>query len=331
MKVSSGLGESIAIDHDMVGDSRPMRRLVEFIARTARTNSTVLVGGESGTGKELVARALHGNSRRRGGPFVAVNCAALSEGLLESELFGHERGAFTGADRQKKGKFEVASGGTLFLDEVRELGARIQAKLLRALQEREIDRVGGRRPIPVDIRLVGATNRDLEVAVAAGEFREDLYYRLNVLFVKTPPLRERREDIVLLARHFVEKYAREVGVRPRELSTEASVLLESYDWPGNVRQLGNAIEQAMVLGSSEVIGVEDLPQYLSNPSGGASGVSDHADNPPRTLEEAVLATKRNFVENVLELTGGNRKEAAVILGIHPKSMNRLLERLDLCL
>lgn len=323
------MGAGIAIDHDMVGDSRPMRRLVEFIARTARTNSTVLVAGESGTGKELVARALHGNSRRRGGPFVAVNCAALSEDLLESELFGHERGAFTGADRQKQGKFELASGGTLFLDEVGELGARIQAKLLRALQEREIDRVGGRRPVPVDIRLVAATNRDLEVAVGAGEFREDLYYRLNVLYVETPPLRERREDIPVLARHFVEKYARECGVRPREISPEAGVFLARYDWPGNVRQLGNAIEQAMVLGSSETIGVEDLPEYLKAPSRGDSEASDRAPNLPQTLEEVVLATKREFVENVLELTGGNRKQAAVILGIHPKSMSRLLERLDM--
>ena len=329
MTGSAGLGEGVAIHHDMVGESHSMRRLVEFIGRTARANSTVLVEGESGTGKELVARALHRNSPRHGGPFVAVNSAALSEGLLESELFGHERGAFTGADRQKKGKFEVASGGTLFLDEVGELGARIQAKLLRALQEREIDRVGGRAPVPVDIRLVAATNRDLEIAVAAGEFREDLYYRLHVLYVKTPPLRERREDIPLLAEHFVGKYAREAGVRPREISSEAMGMLRGYDWPGNVRQLGNAIEQATVLGCSEVMGVTDLPEYLKNPSGSVSEALDLVGDAPQTLEEAVLQTKRDFVVNVLELTGGNRKEAAVILGVHPKSMCRLLDRLDL--
>ena len=329
MRAGAGLTEAVDIQHDMIGESQSMLRLIEFIRRTARANSTVLVEGESGTGKELVARALHRNSPRRAGPFVAVNSAALSEGLLESELFGHERGAFTGADRQKKGKFEMASGGTLFLDEVGELGARIQAKLLRALQEREIDRIGGRAPVPVDIRLVAATNRDLEVAVAAGEFREDLYYRLNVLYVKTPPLRERRGDIPALAEHFVGKYAREGGVRPREVSSEAMLLLQSYDWPGNVRQLGNAIEQATVLGSAEVIGVGDLPQYLKNPLGSVSEGSDVAADPPQTLEEAVLQTKRDFVVNVLELTGGNRKEAAVILGIHPKSMCRFLDRLDL--
>ena len=328
MTGGAGLGVGVAIHHDMVGESHSMRRLVEFIGRTARANSTVLVEGESGTGKELVARALHRNSPRSG-PFVAVNSAALSEELLESELFGHERGAFTGADRQKKGKFEVASGGTLFLDEVGELGARIQAKLLRALQEREIDRVGGRAPVPVDIRLVAATNRDLEIAVAAGEFREDLYYRLHVLYVKTPPLRERGEDIPLLAEHFVGKYAREGGMRPREISSEAMGVLRGYDWPGNVRQLGNAIEQATVLGSSEVIGVTDLPQYLKNPPGNGSDASDGGADQPQTMEEAVLQTKRDFVVNVLELTGGNRKEAAVILGIHPKSMYRFLDRLDL--
>ena len=326
MRAGSGLVEGVAIHHDMVGESHSIRRLVEFIRRTARANSTVLVEGESGTGKELVARALHRNSPRRAGPFVAVNSAALSEGLLESELFGHERGAFTGADRQKKGKFEVASGGTLFLDEVGELGTRIQAKLLRALQEREIDRIGGRAPVPVDIRLVAATNRDLEVAVAAGEFREDLYYRLNVLYVKTPALRERREDIPVLAEYFVRKHA---GVRPLEISPEAMILLQSYEWPGNVRQLGNAIEQATVLGSSEVIGVRDLPQYLKNPSGSVSEALDVVSDLPQTLEEAVVRTKRDFVVNVLELTGGNRKEAAVILGIHPKSMCRFLDRLDL--
>ena len=329
MRAGPGLDESLTIHHEMVGRSRAIQELVQFIARTARANSTVLVEGESGTGKELVARALHRNSPRRGGPFVAVNCAALSEGLLESELFGHERGAFTGADRQKQGKFETASGGTLFLDEVAELGPGIQAKLLRALQEREIDRIGGRAPVPVDIRLVAATNRDLEVAVAAGEFREDLYYRLNVLFVKTPPLRKRTEDIPQLASHFVEKYAREGGVRPRPISPEAAALLEAYDWPGNVRQLGNAIEQAMVLGSSESIGVEDLPSYLRGPAVSGVGADAPAVDPPQTLEEAVLQTKRTFVENVLELTGGNQKEAAVIIGIHPKSMRRFLDRLDL--
>src|SRR5438093_1956361 len=194
-----------------------MLDLIRFIAKAAPTNSTVLIQGESGTGKELVARALHRNSLRREGPFVAVNCAALPEALLESELFGHEKGAFTGAQTQKKGKFELAVGGTLFLDEVGELSPSIQAKLLRALQEREIDRVGGRAPVATDVRFIAATNRELELAVAAGHFREDLYYRLNVVLVKPPPLRQRREDIPALARHFVAQYARQNGVAVRRI------------------------------------------------------------------------------------------------------------------
>ena len=250
---------------------------------------------------------------------------SLSEGLLESELFGHEAGAFTGAVRQRKGKFELAAGGTLFLDEVGELSAEIQAKLLRALQERTIDRLGGAHPIAVDIRLIGATNRDLESRVAAGRFREDLYYRLNVVLIRTPPLRDRREDIPALAAHFIKKYASEVGEARMEvpgLSPEALEVFENYDWPGNVRQLGNAIEQAMVLGASGVIEVEDLPAYLR-----AGPKASEAE--PQTLEEAVLWAKRKYVGDILEATGGSHKDAALILGIHHKGMRLFLDRLGL--
>ena len=220
---------SEGVHHDLVGSSAAMAKLIRFIGKAAPVNSSVLIQGESGTGKELVAHALHRNSRRPDGPFVAVNCAALPESLLESELFGHERGAFTGAVAQQKGKFELAAGGTLFLDEVGELSASIQAKLLRALQERTIDRIGGKQPLRIDIRLIAATNRDLRSAVAAGEFREDLYYRVKVLSVRTPPLRERPEDIPELIQHFLSKYARETGRDVRGISPEAESILCSSD------------------------------------------------------------------------------------------------------
>ena len=323
--ISAGASEAqtLNVRHEMVGESPAMLELIRFIAKAAPTNSTVLIQGESGTGKELVARALHRNSLRREGPFVAVNCAALPEALLESELFGHEKGAFTGAQTQKKGKFELAVGGTLFLDEVGELSPSIQAKLLRALQEREIDRVGGRAPVATDVRFIAATNRELELAVAAGHFREDLYYRLNVVLVKTPPLRQRREDIPALARHFVAQYARQNGVAVRPISPAAETLLEKHRWPGNLRQLQNAIEHAMVLGSRDAILAENLPAYLL-----AGGPETHPSE-PQTLEEALLRTKREYVESVLGLTGGNRKLTAAILGIHPKGMRRFLDRLNL--
>jgi transcriptional regulator with PAS, ATPase and Fis domain len=247
------------IKNEFIGESAPMRELMRFIGKAARVNSTVLIQGESGTGKELVARALFRNSPRCEGPFVAVNCAALTESLLESELFGYEKGAFTGADRQKIGKFELANGGTVFLDEVGELGPSIQAKLLRALQEREVDRIGGTRPVPIDVRFIAATNRDLECAVAAGRFREDLYYRLKVLSVTTPALRDRREDIPALVRYFLFKYARVADRVVLGISAETDEIFRKYDWPGNVRQLENVIEYALVLGSTEYILPADLP------------------------------------------------------------------------
>jgi Nif-specific regulatory protein len=250
----------VNIEHNMVGESGAMQRVYQFISKIAPTDATVLIGGESGTGKELAARAIHRNSKRAQKSFIAVNCAALSESLLESELFGHERGAFTGAIAQKKGRFEIADGGTVFLDEIGELTPPLQVKLLRVLQEREFERVGGTLTIKVDLRVIAATNKNLENAMVAGEFRHDLYYRLNVVALEMPPLRERREDIMLLANYFVEKYGARCNRKLRGISPEARERLLAYDWPGNVRELENTIERAVVLGTTEWI----LPPDFSN-------------------------------------------------------------------
>jgi Nif-specific regulatory protein len=248
----------VNIEHNMVGESNAMQRVYQFISKIAPTDATVLIGGESGTGKELAARAIHRNSKRAQKPFMAVNCAALTESLLESELFGHERGAFTGAIAQKKGRLEIADGGTVFLDEIGELTPPLQVKLLRVLQEREFERVGGTLTIKVDVRVIAATNKNLEEAMAAGEFRHDLYYRLNVVSLEMPPLRERREDIMLLASYFVEKYGERCNRKLKGISPEARERLLAYHWPGNVRELENAIERAVVLGTTDLIRAEDF-------------------------------------------------------------------------
>jgi Nif-specific regulatory protein len=248
----------VNIEHNMVGESPAMQRVYQFIAKIAPTDATVLIGGESGTGKELAARAIHRNSKRAQQPFMAVSCNALTESLLESELFGHERGAFTGAIAQKKGRLEIAAGGTVFLDEIGELTPPLQVKLLRVLQEREFERVGGTLTIKVDLRIVAATNKNLEDAMARGEFRHDLYYRLNVVSIEMPPLRERREDILLLATYFMEKYAAMCNRKLKGISPEARSYLLAYDWPGNVRELENTIERAVVLGTTDWIRPEDF-------------------------------------------------------------------------
>ena len=253
------LKAEINLDHNMVGRSQPMRALFDRIARVARTDATILLRGESGTGKELVARAAHRNSARSARPFVAVNCAALTESLLESELFGHEKGAFTGAIGLKKGKLELADEGTLFLDEIGELPLGLQAKLLRALQEREFDRVGGTRPVRVDFRLIAATNRDLEAGVEAGQFRQDLYYRINVVTLSLPALRDRPDDVPVLAEYFVRKHAPRCGRKVRGIAPEALAQLARHHWPGNVRELENVIEQALALGTDDAIVAADLP------------------------------------------------------------------------
>jgi Nif-specific regulatory protein len=315
------LQTELKIEHGMVGVSDKLRDLQRQIAKVAPSNSTVLILGESGTGKELVARALHRNSLRAGGPFVAINCAALTETLLESELFGHERGAFTGAVTQKKGKLEIAEGGTVFLDEIGELPALLQAKLLRVLQEREMERVGGTKTIPLNIRLVAATNRDLEQAVGKGDFRRDLFYRLNVVSLKAPALRERPEDTLPLAEHFAKKYAAECGRKIVGLAPEARAYLQSYSWPGNVRELENAIERAVVLGSAEVVLAEDLPEHIRESRPSAVSASMY--------EEAVEAAKRQVVLQAFDQVNHDHEAAARILGLHPNYLHKLIRTMNL--
>jgi transcriptional regulator with GAF, ATPase, and Fis domain len=317
---NQALKAEISLKHDMVGSSPKIREVFEFIRRVAPTDSTVLIEGESGTGKELVARAIHRNSERGERPFVAINCAAITESLLESELFGHEKGSFTGAVSQKKGKVEVAEGGTLFLDEISELAPGLQAKLLRVLQEREFERVGGTRTIPLDIRLVAATNQSLSQAVEAGEFRKDLFYRLNVVRVTMPPLRERREDIPELAAHFIEKASRKCKAHARTISAEVLECLKEYDWPGNVRELENAIERALVLGSGDRIGMDDLPEGIIE----AGPLAGEAASYHGALKEM----KKQLIQKALQEAGGSYLEAAKALGLHPNSLLRLMRNLN---
>jgi Nif-specific regulatory protein len=314
------LREETNLKHQMVGESRKMRDLYRFIERVAPTDSTVLIRGESGTGKELAAQAIHKNSLRADKPFIAINCATLTESLLISELFGHEKGAFTGAIALKLGKLEVANSGTVFLDEVGELASDIQAQLLRVLQEREIVRVGGTKPIKVDIRIIAATNRNLEQAVRDKDFREDLYYRLNVISFVTPPLRERREDILLLANYFANELSRKQ--KPVRISAEVREYLTAYDWPGNVRELANVIERAIVLGSSDMILPEDLPESILE-------ISANAETPIGKFYNALKEMKKQLILKAIQQSGGNFTKAATSLGIRPNNLHRLLRQLDL--
>jgi len=299
---------------NLVGTSGPMRQVHEHVAQVARANTTVLLRGESGTGKELLAHAIHYNSTRAKRPFVKVSCAALPHDLIESELFGYERGAFTGANGNKKGRFEMANGGTLFLDEIGELSLLTQVKLLRVLQEREFERVGGTDSIKVDIRLVAATNKDLEKAIAAGVFREDLYHRLNVFTIFVPPLRERKSDILLLADHFLEKLSREHGKQVRRISTPAIDMLASYHWPGNVRELANVIERAIVVCDANVVHSHHLPPTLQTAE--ASGTTQTL-----TLQETLEAVERDALQDALKSARGNRAKAARLLGATERVFN----------
>jgi Nif-specific regulatory protein len=311
----------VNIEHNMVGEGAAMQRVYHFISKVAPTDSTVLVCGESGTGKELAARAIHRNSKRAQKAFMAVNCAALNESLLESELFGHEKGSFTGAFAQKKGRLEIADGGTVFLDEIGELTSALQVKLLRVLQEREFERVGGTTTIKVDLRLIAATNKNLEEAIEAGEFRQDLYYRLNVVSLEMPALRERREDIMLLANYFADKYGAKCNRKLKGFSADARACLTSYDWPGNVRELENAIERSVVLGTTDLILPEDLPE----------AVLESELSPTSTLKyhEAVTQTKKQIILRAIEEAKGNYTEAAKLLGVHPNYLHRLIRNLNL--
>jgi transcriptional regulator with GAF, ATPase, and Fis domain len=306
---------------NLIGESAPMRSVQAFISKVAQASATVLITGESGTGKEVVARAIHRNSPRANGPFTAINCAALTETLLESELFGHEKGAFTGAVVQKRGKIEEAHGGTLFLDEIGELAQPLQAKLLRVLQERELERVGGTKTIKVDIRLIAATNRDLQAMVREGRFRQDLFYRLNVVSVHMPPLRNRRSDIPLLALYFVQKHGGATARRVTSISKEALDRLSRYEWPGNVRELENVIERAVVLGSTEEIMPDDLPESVLEVSGPGELASG--------FHELVNDAKRRIVIAALETAGGSYNEAARQLDIHPNNLHRLIRNLNI--
>jgi two-component system, NtrC family, response regulator len=313
----------------IIGKSKPMRDIFETIQKVAPANATVLIEGESGTGKELVAKAIHFNSPRRDSAFVAVNCSALAENLLESELFGHERGAFTGAISSRKGRFELAHGGTLFLDEIGELSANLQVKLLRVLQERTFERVGGMRSIGVDIRVLAATNKNLRDEMLAGRFREDLYYRLNVVHLSMPPLRERREDIRLLVNHFVEKHAPErKSLAPvKGLAQEVDRLFYEYSWPGNVRELENVIERVMILCPNDIIRGEDLPKGFKSNIDNAL----HLDGipPGAQLYQTLEMVEKVMIQRALKMADNVQSRAAEILGIGKSGLNQKIKRYNL--
>lgn len=314
------LQEQIAVNTGIVGGSVPIRRLMELVERVAPRDTTVLITGESGTGKELIARALHHKSHRRERPFIAVNCAALGEHLFESELFGHEKGAFTGAISLKRGRFEMAQGGTIFLDEVGELAQGLQAKLLRVLQQREFERVGGTQAHPLDIRVIAATNRDLGDDVAEGKFREDLYHRLNVVNLESPPLRDRKEDIPLLAQYFLQRSAERCKRVVQGLSREAEGMILAYQWPGNVRELENAMERAVVLGVSDWVLPEDLPESLLEVTARDSGTKYH---------QSVGRAKCDAILDAYVQGNFDYKQAARILSLHPNYLLRLVRNLGL--
>ena len=304
---------------DIIGTSERMREILDLVAKVAATNAAVLIQGESGTGKELVARSIHFNSPRSSKPFLAVNCGALPESLLESELFGHTKGAFTGAASEKKGLFRSAEGGSIFLDEIGEMPPPLQVRLLRALQEHEVTPVGSSTPVKFDARIIAATNRDLEKEVEARNFREDLYYRLNVIEMTLPPLRERRQDIPALVRHFLSRAAERQSTVEKPISDEAMVALRNYDWPGNVRELENAVERAFILSGDE-IALEDISPKIRR----SAGTGEHSENGRPSLEEV----ERRYVLETLESAGHDKVAAAKILGIDLSTLYRKLKRYE---
>jgi len=317
------LSEEVGQRHRLVvGESAQMKSAVDLAKKAAASNATVLLLGESGTGKEVFARSIHSWSERRDKTFVAINCVGMSKELLESELFGHEQGAFTGAHQRKKGKLELAHGGTVFFDEIGDISSELQAKLLRFVQEREFERLGGVTPIAVDVRVIAATNRDLTDAMAKGLFRKDLYHRINVIAIKLPPLRERKEDIAVLAHFFLRRYALDVGRKVSAISDEAMSRLMSHEWPGNVRELANAIERAVVLGSGPAINAADLSTGLESESATAmsDGVSYH---------EGVNAARKQLVVTALRKTSRNRAAAARLLGLESKYFLKLMKSLGI--
>ena len=310
--------ETAAPPPPLLGNSAPMRQVMELVTTVAASDATVLITGESGTGKEVVARAIHAASNRRYNPMVVVNCGALPEGILESELFGHEAGAFTGARARHKGKFESAEGGTVFLDEIGEVSPRVQVELLRVLEEKKVTRLGGSAPLSVDFRTITATNRDLQAAVKDGSFREDLYWRLNVVHIHIPPLRERPEDVAVLAEHFLARFAQSMSRKPMRFTAEALDALASYPWPGNVRELQNAIERAVVVGRSEAIEAADLPlRVTQSPAANGPG--------PGSLAEA----ERVHVQQVLDASSWNITKAARILDVDRVTLYNKIRKYDL--
>lgn len=320
------LKESIGEHFDLgsiIGQSQAMVRLLETVAQVAPSEATVLISGESGTGKELIASAIHYNSSREKGPFIKINCAALTETLLESELFGHEKGAFTGAERRKEGRFRQAHGGSLFLDEVSEMPPPMQVKLLRVLQEREITRVGGEDVIKVDVRLIAATNRDLSEQIKEGRFREDLYYRMNVVSLRMPLLRERREDIPLLANSFIEKFSEKNRKSISGITPQAMDRLYRYDWPGNVRELMNVIERGVVLTRSDYLGTEDL-SIMPTSFGATAGDPLLPDD--LLLDMPLEKVERMTILNTMRSAGGNKSESARRLGITRKTLHKKLKK-----
>ena len=300
--------------NNIIGTSGPVREMYEQVAQVAKANTTVLIRGESGTGKELIAHAIHYNSLRARKPFIKVSCAALPEGLIESELFGYEKGAFTGAQQRKKGRFELAEGGTLFLDEIGDINLATQVKLLRVLQERELERLGGAETVKVNVRIIAATNQDLERVMTEGKFREDLYYRLDVFTIFVPPLRDRKADMLLLADHFVEKFSREHGKIVKRITTPAIDMLMAHHWPGNVRELENVLERAVVVCDGQVIHAHHLPPSLQTAE--SSGTL-----PGLTLDAAVGAYEKDLMQDTLKTTRGNRAKAARLLGTTERVFN----------
>ncbi len=322
---NQGLRRILEDKYRIVGESFAVRELLKQIEVAAPTNGRVLIYGENGTGKELVARTIHLRSRRFRGPFVEVNCAAIPEELIESELFGHEKGSFTGALARKPGKFELADGGTLFLDEVADMSLKTQAKVLRALEEQAFSRVGGTKTISTDVRVIAASNKNLEEEIQGGRFREDLYYRLNVLPVSIPPLRERSEDISLLVRHFIETFSSEQGLRPKLVSPEALELLRAYHWPGNIRELKNIVERLLIMSQEGVITARDIPSPIQSALAADQKEAQHL----LSLKEARLEFEKKYIAEILAQQGGNVSRTAKALGIERSNLHRKLKVLGI--
>ncbi|MBF0495989.1 MAG: sigma-54-dependent Fis family transcriptional regulator [Deltaproteobacteria bacterium] len=327
--LSEELSQKYGFDN-LVGKSKPMQKTYELIRKVADTKATVLIIGESGTGKELIARSIHFNSRRSGKPYISVNCTALTESLLESELFGHEKGSFTGAIAGKKGRFELADKGTLFLDEVGEMSTQLQVKLLRVLQEMEFERVGGTRTLKVDVRIVAASNKDLRTLIKKGTFREDLFYRLNVVHILVPPLRERPDDILLLVNHFIKKYAIDENKRVYSISPDALRRIYEYDWPGNVRELEHVIERAVILSSGSELTVVDLPEEFQDKTRGESAI-DQLLAPHTKLQDALEQMEEMMIRNALKKAKFVQSQAAEALGISRGLMGYKIKKYNISL